>query len=63
MITVVAGQVFIEYETKIDSSNQITQGYESYNGDSKINKNIVHKIRGDNLKEGTCSEKDEIYKK
>ena len=60
MITV-AGQMVIEYEKKLDNSNQIIKGYEYYIGDDKIRKDILDKVCGDNIKE-VCSEKDEIYK-
>ena len=57
----VAGQMFIEYEKKLDNSNQIIKGYEDYIGDDKIRKDILDKVCGDNIKE-ICSENDEIYK-
>ena len=61
MITVV-GQMFIEYEKKLDKSNQIIKGYEDYIGDNKIKNDILGKVSGDNVKE-ICSEKDEVYEK
>ena len=60
MITV-AGQMFIEYEKKLDNSNQVIKGYEDYIGDNKIKNDLLDKVRGDNVKE-ICSEKDEVYK-
>ena len=61
MITV-AGQIFIEYEKKLEHSNQTIKGYEDYIGDNKIKNDILDKDSGDNVKEN-CSEKDEISKK
>ena len=61
MITV-AGQMFIEYEKKLDNSNQIIKGYEDYIGDDKIRNDLLDKVCGDNVKE-VCSEKNEVYKK
>ena len=57
----VAGQMFIEYEKKLDNSNQKIKGYEDYIGDDKIRKDILDKVCEDNVKE-ICSEKDEVYK-
>ena len=55
----VAGQMFIEYEKKLDNSNQIIKGYEDYIGDDKIRKDILDKVCGDDTIE-ICSEKDEV---
>ena len=54
-----AGQMFIEYEKELDSSNQIFKGYEDYIGDDKIRNDILDKVCGDNVKE-ICSDKDEV---
>ena len=40
MITV-AGRIFIEYEKKLDNSNQIIKGYEDYIGDDKNQKGYI----------------------
>ena len=53
----VAGQMFIEYEKKLDTSNQINKEHEDYIGDNKIRNDILDKVCGDNVKE-VCSEKD-----
>ena len=58
----VAGQMFIEYEKKLDNSNKIIKGYEDYIGDDKIRKDILEKVCGDSVKE-IYSKKDEVYKK
>ena len=39
-----AGQMFNEYEEKIDISNQILRGYENYNDDNKTNNDILEKM-------------------
>ena len=57
----VAGQMFIEYEKELDSSNQIIKGYENYIGDDKIRNDILDKVCRDNTKE-ICCEKDQVYK-
>ena len=51
----VAGQMFIEYEKEIDSSNQINKGYEDYIGDTKIKNDNLEKLCGENIKDD-CSE-------
>ena len=43
MVTV-AGQMFIEYEKKIDSSIQIIKEYEVNIGDHKIKNNMIDKV-------------------
>ena len=43
MITV-AGQMFVEYERKLDKSNQIIKEYEYYIGDNEIRKDILDKF-------------------
>ena len=43
MVTV-AGQMFIEYEKKIDSSFQIIKQYEDSIGDHKIKNNMIDKV-------------------
>ena len=43
MITV-AGQMFVEYERKLDKSNQIIKEYEDYIGDNEIRKDILDKF-------------------
>ena len=58
----VAGQMIFEYEKELGNSNPIIKGYEDYIGDNKIEKHILEKVCGDNVKD-ICSEKDEIYKK
>ena len=58
---IVAGQMFIEYEKELDTSNQIIKGYEDDIGDDKIRKDILDRVCEDNTKE-ICSEKDEVYK-
>ena len=50
MITV-AGQIFIEYEKKLEHSNQTIKGYEDYIVDNKIKNDILDKDSGDNVKE------------
>ena len=60
MITV-AGQMFIEYEKKLDNSDKVIKGYEDYIGDNKVRNDILDKVCGDNIKE-ICSETDEVYK-
>ena len=45
---IVAAQMFIEYEKKLDISNEIIKVYEDYIGDNKI-ENILDKICGDNI--------------
>ena len=50
MITV-AGQLFIEYEKKLDNSNQKIKSYEGYIGDNKIRNDILDKVCGDNVKD------------
>ena len=60
MITV-AGQMFIEYEKELDSSDKIINGYGGYIGDNKIRNDILDKVCGDNVK-NLCSEKDEVDK-
>ena len=60
MITV-AGQVFIEYEKKLDNSDKIIKEYEDYIGDNKNRNVILDKVGGYNVKE-VCSEKDGVYK-
>ena len=37
----VAGQMFIEYEEKLDNSNQIINDYEDYIGDDKNQKGYI----------------------
>ena len=61
MITV-TGQLFFEYEKKLNISNEIIKGYEDYIGDIKIKNCLLDKVFGDNVKDN-CSEKDEVYKK
>ena len=58
---IVAGQMFIEYEKKLDNSDKIIKGYEDYIGDNKIRNDILDEICRDNVKD-TCSDKDEVYK-
>ena len=60
MITV-AGQMFFEYEKKLDNWDKIIKRFEDYIGDNKIRKDILNKVCGDNVKE-VCFEKDEVYK-
>ena len=57
----VAGQMFIEYEEKLDNSDKMFKGYEVYIGDNKIRNDILDKVGGDNVKE-VCPEKNEIFK-
>ena len=40
----VAGQLFIEYEKKLDNSNKMIRGYEHFIGDNKNRNNILDKI-------------------
>ena len=62
MITV-AGQMFFEYEQKIDKSNQIIKGCEAYIGGIKSKIDISEKVCRDFVKEDICFEKELIYKK
>ena len=57
----VAGQTFIEYENKLDNSNQIFKGYETYIGDIEIKNDRLDKVCGDNIK-NICTEKGEVFK-
>ena len=59
MITV-AGQMSIEYVKELDNSNQKLKGYKDCFGDIKIENDALHIVCGDNIKQETCSEKDEI---
>ena len=49
MITV-AGQMFIEYEKKLDNLDKIIKGYEEYIGDNKIRNDILDNVCGENVK-------------
>ena len=53
--------MFIDYEEKLDKSNEIIKGYEDFVGDKKIKRDILAKVCGANVKE-IGFEKDEVYK-
>ena len=48
-IITVAGQMFLEYEKELDSSDKIIKGYEDYIGVKKMGNDILDKVRGDNV--------------
>ena len=60
MITV-AGQMFIEYEKELESSNQISKGYEKYIGDNNTKSDILDKVCGD-IVNINCFDRDEVYR-
>ena len=48
MVTV-AGQLFIEFEKKLDNSTQIFKENEEYKCDNKIKSDILDRVFGDNV--------------
>ena len=48
-IITVAGQMFLEYEKELDSSDKIIKGYEDYIGVKKMGNDILDKVCGDSV--------------
>ena len=61
-MTMVAGQMFIQYERELDESNQIIKSHENFFGDDKIKIDVLNIVFEINITENVNSEKNEIYK-
>ena len=56
-----AGQMFLQYEKKLNESNQIFKGYQDFIGDDKTKNVALNKVFENYIKKLVNSEKDEVY--